>query len=111
VNLQWTRSPLALIIAAGAAYRLTRLWTAEDFPPVVAIRTLLQEHLQEGAIAADKGEHPLDALTWCPWCAGFWITAAVVAATSSPALAPLWKPLATTLALSAAVGKLSAHDE
>lgn len=117
MNLRWTRDAVALAVTAGAAYRLTRLWLRDDFPPVVAIRNAVIARLQPAEPDdppepwAPAVEHPLLPLTYCPWCAGFWITAAVVAVASTPALAPLWKPLSTTLAISAVVGLASAHDE
>jgi hypothetical protein len=38
VNLTWTAQPVALIINALAAYRLTRLWIDDMLPPLPRIR-------------------------------------------------------------------------
>ncbi len=109
MNLKWTRDALTLAVTAAAAFRLTRLWLRDDLPGVL--------HAREAAVEAltsrvpDGEEHPLLPLTYCAWCAGFWISAAVVAVASTPALAPLWRPLSTVLAVSAVVGVASAHDE
>lgn len=100
MSLAWAASPLALIIQVLAAYRLTRLWTRDTLPPLPRLRD---------TVTARWGDRAWSELFTCPWCAGFWISVAVVALASSP-LAPAWNWLALALAISAVVGKLAAHD-
>lgn len=109
MNLKWTRDALTVAVTAAAAFRLTRLWLRDSLPGVVDVREAAVAALEERA--PDGEEHPLLPLTYCAWCAGFWISAAVVAVASTPQLAPLWRPLSTVLAVSAVVGVASAHDE
>ena len=85
-------------IQVGAAYRLTRLVQEDALPPMPAVRDAMDERL-----VADPDDL-LATLITCPWCLGFWMVVLVMAA---DALVPrLWRPLATALALSAAVGHL-----
>ena len=92
---------LRLAVQAAAAYRITRLIQEDQLPPLPALRERMN-----AALVADAppgritGE--LIYMVNCPWCLGFWVSVAVLAADT---LAPrLWRPLATALALSAAVG-------
>lgn len=86
-------------VQAAAAYRLTRLLQVDSLPPLPAVRAWLITRYPD---------HPLIELVSCPWCLGFWVSVGVVAA---DALVPkLWRPLALSLALSAAVGHLSGLD-
>lgn len=64
---RWTRDPWATLVAALAAYRLTRLVTTDDLPPARKLRALLSE----------KTPDEYAALWSCPWCFGFWSAAAV----------------------------------
>ena len=67
---RWTSDPVALVVAALTAYRLTRLITTDDLPPAVKLRQYLSESTSD--------EY---AMLWsCPWCFGFWTSAAVTAA-------------------------------
>lgn len=110
----------ALVIDALAAYRLTRLVTADTItePPR---RWLVQEayawqertlpEVQAGAtveerVAADDEEPPkIATLLTCRWCAGVWCAAGVVLARR---LAPRqWGVVADGLAISAAAALLA----
>lgn len=88
-----------LTILALASFRLTRLVTLDDFPPVQKARdALLRRYGKDGVIGS---------LVACPWCSGAWLSAAVVAS------AALWRPalwLWLVLAVSGAVGLLSNLD-
>lgn len=102
--------PLALVVAVLAAWRVTRLITTDGFPPVKAVRDWLlrrwpsedseyPDHevevdgdgvarLRTGLAVVDVDGHWLavrahwlgDLIT-CPWCAGMWVSLAVVAFT------------------------------
>jgi hypothetical protein len=137
VNLLWLESPALLLVAALAAYRLTRLWTTDTLPPLPRVRATIERWAGErwspavrlemhrrgllprtpDEVAADQytvdlydGEPPLAKLATCPWCSGFWISAGVVLA-SSLLPAWLWWPLAAALALSAVAGLISSRDD
>ncbi len=109
-SLDWAQNPTALAINAAAAYRLTRLWLTDDLPPLPAVRARIAAAEAAHEDRHDGAEHPLFPLSYCYWCAGFWISAAVTVVASSP-LAPLWRPLAVALALSATTGLTSQHDD
>lgn len=82
------------LIDALAAARLTRLVVVDDFPPVKRARDWFLERVGE--------ESTLGDLIGCPWCAGWWISAAVVAARWR--FPRLWDPVARALATSLVVG-------
>lgn len=98
---------IKLAVQAAAAYRITRLLQEDELPPLPQLRERLNaatvkrvEHAELTLGDAVKAE--LTYMFNCPWCLGFWVSVAVLLA---DALAPrLWRPLATALALSAAVG-------
>jgi hypothetical protein len=112
--------PLELVVDGLAAYRLTRLATAdiisEPWRRSVVDRLVEggDEPPADGATAQDvvdaMTEPPrLARLITCRWCAGMWIAAGVVGART---LAPrAWSPLATTLALSAAATLIARAEE
>jgi hypothetical protein len=89
----------ALAVNGLAAYRITRLLQRDSLPPLPALREKLTDRY---------GHLPVADLIDCPWCLGFWVSAGVVAAASSPARR-VWSPLAAALALSAVVGLVSTH--
>lgn len=64
---RWTRDPWATLVAALAAYRLTRLVTTDDLPPARKLRALLSE----------KTPDEYAALWSCPWCMGAWVSLGV----------------------------------
>lgn len=99
---------LRLAIQAAAAYRITRLVQEDQLPPLPRLREMMSDQLMEDYNALNAGDRAatvraeLVYMINCPWCLGFWVSVAVLVA---DALAPkLWRPLATALALSAAVG-------
>jgi hypothetical protein len=89
-----------LAVQAAAAYRITRLLQEDGLPPLPGLRQKMTDRLLADDLTRLEGE--LIYMVNCPWCLGFWVSVAVLLA---DALAPrLWRPLATALALSAAVG-------
>jgi hypothetical protein len=91
---------LVFLLMALAAYRVTRLLVADQFPPV---------EVQRERIAARYGNESWQAyLSRCPWCAGVYVSAITVGLTDLAASVPL--PVLTIPALSAVVGLLSAID-
>ena len=52
----------------------------------------------------DPGETKLGYLVTCPWCTGFWVSVAVVAARGF--VPKIWSPIAHVLALSAITGTM-----
>jgi hypothetical protein len=94
-------SGIRLAVQAAAAYRITRLVQEDQLPPLPRLRQRMNDALvQDEPPSALQGE--LIYMVNCPWCLGFWVSVAVLIA---DAVAPrLWRPLATALALSAAVG-------
>lgn len=98
-----------LLVDALAAYRLTRLVVVDTFPPVQAAREAIKERFPARQWPNGHGgyhveEHPAVELIQCPYCAGFWVAAAVVAARLLVPAA--WAPLARALAMAAVAGKL-----
>jgi hypothetical protein len=90
--------PVELAVDALAAYRLTRL-VIEDRVPFEQTRDWIFNRWPESALAEALG---------CPWCSGMWVAAGATVASS---FAPqVWRPLARTLALSAAIGLLSTWE-
>lgn len=65
---RWFRDPATLVVTALAAYRLTRLITTDHLPPMVKARDWLE----------DRTPDAYSMLWTCPWCIGFWVSAAVV---------------------------------
>ena len=100
MTLAWVSS-VWLVVHALAAFRLTRLWLLDSLPPLPAIR----HHVLQ-----KWGNKWWTDLFVCGWCAGFWISAAVVAFASSP-LAPAWNWLSLALAVSAVVGLMMDRKE
>jgi hypothetical protein len=78
-----------------AAHRLTRLIVDDEITAGIRGRWL-DRH--------DPATSRLGYLATCPWCAGFWVSVAVVAARTAAPRA--WAPVADVLALSDAVGLL-----
>jgi hypothetical protein len=76
------------LVDALAAARLIRLATRDTFPPVKRTRNLVIGWAGQGSSIAE--------LVDCPWCAGFWITAGVVAARRVVPRA--WAPVADVFA-------------
>lgn len=130
MSLQWTSDPLALILAALTAYRLTRLWVHDTLPPLPRIRNWLDERIVnrwdrrtlyrpsmgEAEIARRRktkrlyeDSPPLLRLLDCYGCSGFWISCAVFAAAS---LLPhtAWTVVSVPFALSALVGLIGSRD-
>lgn len=123
MQLAWVNSPLFLVYAL-AALRLTRLWTTDSLPPLPQLRASLHmwlarrrardvnNRLSKGTLTPIEAarDHHMSKLLTCAWCVGFWISAAVVLAASSP-IEPYLRLLALALAFSAIVGLLSGREE
>jgi hypothetical protein len=107
---RWTQDPVQVAVNAAAAARLTRLWLHDDLPPLPRLRAAIAKGAARYQETHNGAEHPLLPLTYCAWCSGFWVSAAVVALASSP-LAPLWRPVALALAYSATTGLADQHAE
>lgn len=129
---------IALVLDALAAYRLTRLATADtilDGPRAAVVRlayerqdwpdgqgsgapaTVWQEQLERVANAGGWSEYAMDdpdapklaTLVTCRWCAGMWVSLGVVAARR---LFPrTWPPLAKALAFSAGAALLAGLED
>jgi len=117
---------LRLAIDAAAAYRLTRLVTADSITAPLRDRWVEAAYVAQGRAEqhrphpvvpnawseeamADENPPKLAELVVCRWCAGMWLSAGVVAARR---LAPdLWEPLATVLALSAGAALLARLED
>lgn len=63
---------LLFVLTAAAAYRAWRFFAVDDLPPITALRERLVD-----ATAARHGTEWADGVT-CPWCSGFWVSAATV---------------------------------
>ena len=67
---RWIRDPLTVVVTALAGYRVTRLVTADHFPPVRKARVWVEDRTPD--------EY---AMVWtCPWCIGAWIAGAMTVA-------------------------------
>lgn len=96
-----------LAVQAAAAYRITRLIQEDDLPPLPQLRERMNAATvkragQDALTPSDAVKAELTYMVNCPWCLGFWVSVAVLLADA--AVPRLWRPLATALALSAAVG-------
>ncbi len=123
----------ALLLDALAAYRLTRLATADTILSGPRDKLVRDAYARDGRLAEateladDEGVHlaepggwaelaPLDpkapklaTLVTCRWCAGMWVSLGVVAARR---LCPrAWAPLATALAYSAGAALLAGLED
>jgi hypothetical protein len=92
-------SPTEVAVTALAAFRITRLATTDDFPPIELARSRIIEWAgKDSAIAS---------LIGCSWCSGFWLSAVVVAlALRYPAA----RKALLVPAVSGAVGLLATAD-
>lgn len=114
--------PLELVVDALAAYRLTRLATADVISEPWR-RSLVDRMVPDGpetqeALGSDTAQQVVDQLAdppklarlvTCRWCAGMWIAGSVVAARRAAPRA--WAPVATALALSAAASLLARAED
>jgi hypothetical protein len=95
VNTTWARDPLAVAVLTLAVHRLTRMGLL-DTMPFGALRNRL--------IKRNPSGHLAELLT-CPWCLGWWMSAAVVlAACTLPRR--VWQPIAVALAVSSVAALL-----
>lgn len=67
----WIAVAVVTVLSAG---RLTRLAVADDFPPVKFFRDIAYDWLDKG-----PKRRQWQIITWCAYCAGFWLTAPIVA--------------------------------
>lgn len=117
---------IELALDAAAAYRLTRLVTADvilDRPRAYVIRTAYSWR-DGGLHSGESDEHPLywnekatdddeapklAELVVCRWCVGVWISGFVV--TARRYYPGIWDPIARVLATSAAAALLARLED
>lgn len=92
-----TESALTLGIDALAAFRVTRLVTADDI--TAPLRDAIE--VRAARVASDR----LAEFIVCPWCVGMWVAAGVAIARAR--FPRTWGALARILGISAAVGLLA----
>ena len=68
---QYIHIAAAVIVGVIGTARLVRLWTADEFPPVVWLRGVW--------VKVVRGSESWSKLAECLWCASPWITAANLA--------------------------------
>lgn len=90
---------LLVVLTCLATYRLTRLLTADAFPPVAALRDRI-----EGRFGEDSS---VTYLANCPWCVSVYVGAAVVAATDHFATGGLTAPVLVWATASAVTGLIA----
>lgn len=102
----WFCDPVALVVDTLAVARLTRLATADTWPPAEAARRAIHDHVE--ARAPGWG-HGID----CPWCVSPWIAAALTAGHQIAARRGhhhAWTLAVIPLAVSAVVGQLAERE-
>lgn len=62
-------------VSIVSSSRLTRFLTFDEFPPVTWFRDRFDEFMDKGPKRRKWG-----SISYCPWCASFWVTLAVVLA-------------------------------
>lgn len=117
---------LELATDALAAYRLTRLVTADTIAAPIRDRWVEASYVAQGRAEqhrphpevpgawseeamADEDPPKLAELVVCRWCAGMWVSLGVVAARRT--LPRAWGPLATALAFSAGAALLAQLED
>ncbi len=116
-------TPLDLAVDVLAAYRLTRLATADVISEPVRQSVVRRVGVAvpgpgadteepttaEGLVAADPAPPKLATLVTCRWCAGMWVAGGVGAARRWAPEA--WRPVAWALALSAGAALLAGLED
>lgn len=92
-----------VVLMALAAYRLYRLFSIDEFPPIADTRRWIHARLKRRF--GEEWAHGMK----CPWCAGFWWSIAVVLAVN--AVTSIRLPVLTVLAVSCLVGLIGLLDE
>lgn len=120
----WAVKAIPLLLDALAAYRLTRLVTADTLTEKPRKLIVLGAYDRAGRPLPDQAEdaptavdlvelddHPpkLAELVTCRWCAGVWVSAGVVAVGTF--LPGAWAHVSRALALSAAAALLAGLEE
>lgn len=83
------RHETRLVLAALAAYRLTRL----------VVEDTITEDLRNRLLNKVERGSKTETLLTCPYCAGFWVAGAVVLATRLPAPLLSWWAIAGATSL------------
>lgn len=102
----WYRDPITLAATTLAAARLTRLITADTWPPAVKARETAYQHIEQ---RAPGWGHGVD----CAWCVSPWVAALLVAAHETAARTGRHRALTLTLlplAISTVVGTLAEQE-
>lgn len=105
-GVSWPVLAAAVLVGTLAAARVTRLLTADHWPPVEALR-----NRWDSWTALTERRAGWTILLHCPWCLSPWITAAAGLSAVLSHLAWWWWAGAGWLALSYAAGWLTYHDE
>lgn len=100
---------VVLLLAAGAAARLTRLAVADTVTGPARHWINHVSYVAPRPIRAAASV--LDTLLACAWCAGFWISVAVAASAVTFGHTPLWQVIALALTYSYLVGREAANIE
>lgn len=91
--------PFTFVVVCLAAFRITRFVTTDDWPPIQRLRNRLLERWS--GTGWDVGLE-------CPWCIGFWVSAALTFALAQLLSIPL--PALYALAVSSVVGFIGSRD-
>lgn len=94
---------VTLILLALAVYRLTRLITADMFPPIAALRAWPARRFGEESSWAYLAE--------CPWCVSMYVATALVVGVDLLATVSVPLPVLAPLACSAVTGFLARLGE
>jgi hypothetical protein len=93
---------LMVVLMSLAAYRLYRLFSIDEFPPISWARRKFHVFVQRRF-----GKEWSNGIR-CPWCAGFWWSLGVVVAVDLAVSVPL--PALMILAVSCLVGLIAQLD-
>lgn len=80
---------LLLLVLSFATFRLTRLITRDDFPPILWARTKIQHARPQRTVNGEFEWWWLGELVSCHWCASGWVSLAFVETSNIFASIPL----------------------
>lgn len=93
---------VAVVVGVVGTARMLRIWTNDDFPPVLAFRNFWRRVTDDG---------PWSALVDCLWCAAPYLVAANIAWALLSHFHWSWWLLNSWMAISYAASWLVFHDE